>query len=70
MSNTPHSVAKILSVLEGSTVTEPAASKMRKALSKNFLARRTAMSSSPYPGKSVRIVVSSFCEKEAYSGYS
>ena len=46
VSLTPQCLTKILSVLEGSTVTEPAASKMRKALSKSFIARKRSKSSS------------------------
>ena len=50
VSVTPQCLTKILSVLEGSTVTEPAVSKMRKALSKSFSARRMT-SSLPNPGR-------------------
>ena len=50
VSVTPQCLAKILGVLEGSSVTEPAASKMRKAHSKSLSARRIAPSSSPNPG--------------------
>ena len=55
VSVTPQCLAKILSVLEGSSVTEPAASKMKKALSKGFIARRKARSSSSTHGKFVSI---------------
>ena len=55
VSLTPRCLTKILSVLEGSAVTESAALKMRKALSKNFIARRITTLSSPNPGKSVKL---------------
>ena len=47
----PQSLAKILSVLEGSAVTEPAASKMRKELSKTYSPWRIATSTSSNPGR-------------------
>ena len=50
VSVTPQCLTKILSVLEGSTVTNPVASKIRKTLSKSFSARRKT-SSSPNPGR-------------------
>ena len=50
VSVTPQCLTKILGVLEGSSVTEPAASKMRKAHSKGLNAKRLATSSSPNPG--------------------
>ena len=53
VSVTPQCLAKILSVLEGSSVTEPAASKMKKALSKSFITRRRTESSSSVPSKFV-----------------
>ena len=57
VSVTPQSLMKIIMVLEGLTVTEPAASKMKKALSKSFFStRRTSISSSSNPGKSVRMI--------------
>ena len=58
VSVTPQCLTKILSVLQGSAVTESAALKMRKALSKNSIARRMAKSSLPNPGKSVKIIMS------------
>ena len=58
VSLTPQCLTKILTVLEGSAVTEPVASKMRKALLKGFSARRTAALPSPKPGESLRIVKS------------
>ena len=55
VSLTPQCLTEILGVLEGSSVTELAVLKMKKALSKSFIAKRRARSSSSTPGKFVSI---------------
>ena len=51
ISVTPQCLTKILAVLEGSALTEPATSKMKKELSKTFIQRRTVISASFNSGK-------------------
>ena len=51
VSMTPQCLIKIVGVLEGCTVTESAASKMRRKLSNAFSTRRIATSASSNPGR-------------------